>query len=106
MMLPCSRYIKLCHYVHTICMNHGLWEPAILYGETVLPAFRFYYGEKSKIVAALLVRLHEASYYGRKADKAEEYLEEANAIYKLIPGENHPLYYQDIAKFSQFADAD
>ena len=106
MMLTGSRYIKLCHYVHTICMNHGLWEPAILYGETVLPAFRFYYGEKSKIVAALLVRLHEASYYGRKADKAEEYLEEASAIYKLIPGENHPLYYQDIAKFSQFADAD
>ena len=99
------RYVQLCHYVHTICMTHGLWEPAILYAETVLPAFRSYYGHRSKIVAALLVRLHEACYYGGKADKAEEYLEEAGQIYKVIPGEDHPLYYTDIAQFGQFADA-
>ena len=49
-------YVMVCHYVHTICMEHRLWQPAILYGETVLPAFIFYFGKNSKIVAALLVR--------------------------------------------------
>ena len=49
-------YVMVCHYVHTICMQHSLWKPAILYGETVLPAFIFYFGKNSKIVAALLIR--------------------------------------------------
>ena len=49
-------YIRVCHYVHTICMQHKLWEPAILYGEIVLPGFIYYFGKDSKIVAALLVR--------------------------------------------------
>ena len=70
-----------------------------------LTPFRNYFGEKSKIVAALLVRLHEACYYGGKAEKAWEYLEEASQIYRVIPGESHPLYCQDIAQFGQFADA-
>ena len=49
-------YVMVCHFVHTICMQHQLWTPAILYGEIVLPAFIFYFGKKSKIVAALLIR--------------------------------------------------
>ena len=31
-------------------------KPAIVYGEIVLPAFIYYFGKNSKIVAALLVR--------------------------------------------------
>ena len=31
-------------------------KPAIVYGEIVLPAFIYYFGKQSKIVAALLVR--------------------------------------------------
>ena len=56
-------YIRTCHYVHTICMEHWLWQAAILYGEIVLPAFTQYYGENSKVVAALLVRWVECTKY-------------------------------------------
>ena len=49
-------YVRTCHYVHTICMEHSQWEAAILYGEITLPSFKTYYGESSKVAAALLVR--------------------------------------------------
>lgn len=94
-------YIRVCHYVHTICMQHQLWQPAILYGEIVLSGFIYYFGKNSKIVAALLIRLHEASYYAGFTAKGVKYLDQACNIYKLIPGENHPLYAIDIARFIQ-----
>merc|ERR1719419_803710 len=53
-------YGRTCHYVHTICMEHEQWEAAILYGKVALTTFSFYYGESSKVVAALLLRLGEA----------------------------------------------
>ena len=37
-------------------------KPAIVYGEIVLPAFIYYFGKNSKIVAALLVRYIEKKY--------------------------------------------
>ena len=57
-MLHCSDilYVRTVHYVHTICMEHSQWEAAILYGEIALPSFKTYYGETSKVTAALLVR--------------------------------------------------
>ena len=49
-------YLQTVHYVHSICMSNHLWPAAVVYGEIALPAFRIYYGERSKVVAALLVR--------------------------------------------------
>ena len=96
-------------------------KPAIVYGEIVLPAFIYYFGKQSKIVAALLIRwnpyetmkpitiicsllksslrLHEAAYYSGSLDIGAKYLEQAFNIYKIIPGESHPLISVDIARF-------
>ena len=49
-------YVRVCHYVHTICMAHRQWDAALLYGKIALPAFRHYYGNNSKVVAALQFR--------------------------------------------------
>lgn len=45
------------------------------------------------------LRLHEAAYYSGLLDKGAKYLEQACTIYKVIPGEAHPLVSVDIAKF-------
>ena len=47
----------------------------------------------------LNLRLHEAAYYSGLLDKGAKYLEQACTIYKVIPGEAHPLVSVDIAKF-------
>ena len=53
-------------------MEHCQWKAAILYGEIALPSFKTYYGEDSKMVAALLVRLGEACSAAGCHAKAEE----------------------------------
>ena len=49
-------YIQTLHYVHNVCMEAERWTSAVKYGEMVLPAFKRYYGQKTGVVAALLVR--------------------------------------------------
>ena len=57
-LLPVSDilYLATVHYVHSICMSNPLWPAAVVYGEVALPAFRKYYGQRNKVVGALLVR--------------------------------------------------
>ena len=90
-------------------MEHCQWQAAILYGEIALPSFKTYYGEDSKVVAALLVRLGEACSATGCHTKAEDYLSTAGRIYRQVPGQDHPLYYKDwlsIAKEYIYVDAD
>ena len=49
-------YVQTLHYVHTVCMASKRWAAAATYGEIALPAFKRYYGHKTGVVAALLVR--------------------------------------------------
>ena len=49
-------YIQTVHYVHTVCINNKRWSAAAQYGEIALPAFKQYYGPRTGVVAALLVR--------------------------------------------------
>ena len=49
-------YLKTVHYVRSLCMSNRIWPAAIVYGEIALPAFRKYYGERSKVVTGVLVR--------------------------------------------------
>ena len=76
-------------------MNSERWEAAANYGELALPSFKKYYGSNTGVVAALLVRLGEA--YGEVGDheKSRQHFEEADRIYKVIPGVEHPFYVQD-----------
>jgi len=88
-------YVQTVHYVHTACMASRRWSAAATYGEIALTAFRRYYGHKTGVVAALLVRLGEA--YGETGDveKACEHFQEADSIYTVIPGVKHPFYKED-----------
>ena len=95
-------YIRVCHYVHTVSLAAGLFRPAVLYGEIVLPGFEFYYGRESKMVAALLVSLHEAR-QGAGQQGGQSLLTRALDIYSLVPGQQHPLW-ADIASLQQIPD--
>ena len=60
-------------------------------------SFEFY----ERMFTKICFSLHEASYYAGFTAKGVKYLDQACNIYKLIPGENHPLYAIDIARFIQ-----
>ena len=34
-------YVQTVHYVHTLCIQTKRWQAAAMYGETILPAFRY-----------------------------------------------------------------
>jgi len=88
-------YLKTVHYVHTICMTNHLWPAAVVYGEIALPGFRQYYGQHSKVVGALLVSLGEA--FGKEGllKKSANCFREADKIYRIVPGTDHPFYTED-----------
>ena len=88
-------HLQTCHYVHTVCMNSSRWQAAVMRGETALPWFKMYYGAKTGIVAGLLLRLGQALGHLGEEERAEEVLQEANSIYRVVPGEKHPFYLED-----------
>ena len=88
-------HLQTCHYVHTVCMNSCRWQAAVMRGEAVLPWFKMYYGSRAGIVAGLLLRLGQALGHMGDEERAAEMLEEANDIYKVVPGEKHPFYLED-----------
>ena len=76
-------------------MNSSRWQAAVMRGETALPWFKMYYGPKAGIVAGLLLRLGQALDHLGEEERAMEVLEEANSIYRVVPGEKHPFYLED-----------
>ena len=88
-------HLQTCHYVHTVCMNSCRWQAAVMRGEAVLPWFKMYYGPRAGIVAGLLLRLGQALGHMGDKERAAEMLEEANDIYRVVPGEKHPFYLED-----------
>ena len=34
-------YVQTVHYVHTLCVQNSRWSAAAMYGEIILPAFRY-----------------------------------------------------------------
>ena len=87
-------FVQTVHYIHTIAMQKERWEAAASYAETILPAFRLYYGHSTGVVAGLLVRLGQA--LGELGDTARSqyYFSEADKIYRVVPGVKHPFYSQ------------
>ena len=48
-------YLVTLQHVHSLCMENSLWSAAAVYGEIALPDVRRYAGQRSRVVAALLV---------------------------------------------------
>jgi len=88
-------YVQTVHYVHTLCIQSSRWQAAAMYGETILPAFRLYYGHSTGVVAGLLVRLAQAMAETGNVAKSKHLFNEADKIYKVVPGVNHPFYVED-----------
>ena len=87
-------YVQTVHYVHTLAIQAERWQAAATYGETILPAFRLYYGHTTGVVAGLLVRLGQALGELGDSDKSHHYFSQADKIYRLVPGVDHPIYSQ------------
>ena len=88
-------YVQTVHYVHTLCVENKRWSAAAMYAEIILPAFRLYYGHSTGVVAGLLVRLGQSLAETGDNDKAKYFFREADKIYRVIPGVNHPFYKED-----------
>ena len=94
-------YVQTVHYVHTLAVQSDRWQAAATYGETILPAFRLYYGHTTGVVAGLLVRLGQALGELGDSEKSEYYFSQADKIYRVVPGVNHPFYSQVLCLSSQ-----
>ena len=108
-----SLYALTLLHVHQLCMQHKLWEPALLYGERAVSAVKKYQGENSRSVAALLVRcikkikcflsfctysIGEAAGRNGQLQKAKINLKEADQIFKEISGPDYASYKDQIYK--------
>jgi len=99
-------YVQTVHYVHTLCIQNKRWSAAAMYGETILPAFRLYYGHSTGVVAGLLVRLAQAMAETGNMARSEYLFNEAEKIYKVVPGVHHPFYTEDFRPlYEQYLDS-
>ena len=87
-------YVQTVHYTHTVCIQKERWEAAASYAETILPAFRLYYGHSTGVLAGLLVRLAQALGETGDTSRCQYFFSEADRIYRLVPGPKHPFYCQ------------
>ena len=85
-------FVQTVHYIHTIAMQKERWEAAASYAETILPAFRLYYGHSTGVVAGLLVRLAQALGELGDTTRSHHFFSEADKIYRVVPGVKHPFY--------------
>jgi len=88
-------YIKAAHHVFTLVVDQCRWSKAITTGEIALAGYTKYYGDKAGLVAAVYVRLGAAYHRMDQHDQANHCLDEADRIYRVIPGSHSSFYAQE-----------
>jgi len=88
-------YIKAAHHVFTLCVDQCRWSKAITTGEIALAGYMKYYGDKAGLVAAIYVRLGAAYHRQDNQEQAVHCLDQADNIYRVIPGRRSSFYIQE-----------
>lgn len=88
-------YIKAAHHVFTLAVDQCRWAKAITTGEIALAGYMKYYGDKAGLVAAVYVRLGAAHHRLDQPDLAVSCLDEADRIYRVIPGTHSSFYSKE-----------
>uniref|UniRef100_A0A8D0GWJ9 SMYD3 n=1 Tax=Sphenodon punctatus TaxID=8508 RepID=A0A8D0GWJ9_SPHPU len=96
--------LKILDYAMDACINLGLFEEALLYGDRTLELYRRYYPGFHPLRAVQMMRVGKLQYNQDRIPQALETLKQAYAIMKVTHGSEHSLV-QDLMELKGQCEA-